>query len=52
MKYDISNNPFNKEAYGRLLRRELYSNVIERELYSKVAENIRLKWCRRRRTCL
>ena len=43
MKYDISNNPFDKEAYGRLLRRELYSNVIERELYSKVTENIRLK---------
>lgn len=34
MKYDISNNPFDKEAYGRLLRRELYS---------KVTENIRLK---------
>lgn len=43
MKYDISNNPFDKEAYGRLLRRELYSNVTERELYSKVTENIRLK---------
>lgn len=43
MKYDISNNPFDKEAYGRLLRRELYSNVTERELYIKVAENIRLK---------
>ena len=24
MKYDISNNPFDKEAYGRLLRRELF----------------------------
>lgn len=34
MKYDISNNPFDKEAYGRLLRCELYS---------KVTENIRLK---------
>ena len=43
MKYDISNNPFDKEAYGRLLRSELYSNVTERELYSKVTENIRLK---------
>ena len=43
MKYDISNNPFDKEAYGRLLRCELYSNVTERELHSKVAENIRLK---------
>lgn len=43
MKYDISNNPFDKEAYGRLLRRELYINVTERELYSKVTENIRLK---------
>lgn len=43
MKYDISNNPFDKEAYGRLLRCELYSKVIERELYSKVTENIRLK---------
>lgn len=43
MKYDISNNPFDKEAYGRLLRRELYSNMTERELYSKVAENIHLK---------
>ena len=42
MKYDIS-NPFDKEAYGRLLRRELYSNMTERELYSKVTENIRLK---------
>ena len=34
MKYEIPNNPFDKEAYGRLLRRELYS---------KVTENIRLK---------
>lgn len=34
MKYVIQNNPFDKEACDRLLRRELHS---------KVAENIRLK---------
>ena len=34
MKYVIQNNPFDEEAYTRL---------IQRELHSKVAENIRLK---------
>lgn len=39
MKYDISNNPFDKEAYGRLLRRELCSNVfaIDKVLFNPPA---------------
>ena len=43
MKYVIQNNPFDEEAYTRLIHRECHSIVIQRELHSKVVENIRLK---------
>ena len=43
MKYVIQNNPFDEEAYTRLIHREYHSIAIQRELHSKVAENIRLK---------
>lgn len=43
MKYVIQNNPFDEEAYTRLIHRECHSIAIQRELHSKVAENIRLK---------
>ncbi len=34
MKYDISNNPFDKEAYGRLIRRELDNLKKKRDIPS------------------